>query len=366
MSFLKKIFGAKDNPVVTDYASFWNWFSQNAASFYQTVKGNNDVEEQFLDKVIRVLKQIDESFFCLAGMYDDHTAEMVITTDGVIKSIVFAEEIVAAAPALQGWKFTALKPPLGFDMSINMDGYDFDNENLYFTSNNQPEYPDEIDITLVHKDHNEKNHNTIGNGSLIFLDNALGELNTVLLIDHVSISGMPPEKTELIPIAKLNEFLAWREKEFVEKYKAVGYNTENDEYSALQAEDENGLPVLAIIDKALLDWDAKPSHPWLMTIEIIFDGKNRNGMPSPDVYSNMNKFEEELLKSLRDSQGYLNLGRETYNGKRTSYFACKEFRQVSKITRAAIANYKHELTIEYDIYKDKYWKTMNRYSNSQP
>ena len=362
MSFLKKLFGAKEKPAVTDYASFWNWFSQNAASFYDIVKGHNDVEQKFLDKIIPVLKQIDDSFFCLVGMYDDSTAEMVITTDGVIKSIVFAEEITAAAPTLQGWKFTALKPPLGFEMNIDMDGYEFSNKNLSFTNNNLPGYPDEIDITLVHNDYTEENKNIIGNGSFIYLDNALGELNTVLLIDNVSISGIAGEQNELIPITKLNEFLVWREKEFVEKYKAVRYNTENDEYSALEAQDEKGLPVLAIVDKALLDWDAKPSHPWLMTIEITYDGKKTNGMPSPDVYALMSQFEEELLKLLPDSEGYLNLGRETYNNKRTTYFACKEFRQASKSARALITNYKQKLNIEYDIYKDKYWRTMNRYS----
>ena len=362
MSFLKKLFGAKEKPAVTDYASFWSWFSQNAASFYDIVKGQRLVEQKFLDKIIPVLKQIDDSFFCLVGMYDDSTAEMVITTDGVVKSIVFAEEITAAAPTLQGWKFTALKPPLGFEMNINMDGYEFSNENLYFTNNNLSGYPDEIDITLVHNDYTEENKNIIGNGSLIYLDNALGELNTVLLIDNVSISGIPAEQKELIPITKLNEFLVWRQKEFVEKYKAVRYNTENDEYSALEAQDEKGLPVLAIVDKALLDWDAKPSHPWLMTIDITYDGKKTNGMPSPDVYALMSQFEEELLKSLPDSEGYLNLGRETYNNKRTGYFACKEFRQASKSTRELITNYRQKLNIEYDIYKDKYWRTMNRYS----
>ena len=362
MSFLKKIFGAKEKPAVTDYASFWNWFSQNADPFYAVVKAHKDVEEKFLDKVIPVLKQIDESFFCLVGMYDDNTAEMVITTDGIIGSIVFAEEIVAAAPSLPRWKFTALKPPLGFEMNINMDGYEFSNQNLSFINNNLPGYPDEIDITLVHNDYTEENKNIIGNGSLIYLDNALGELNAVSLIDNISISGPSAEKRELIPITKLNEFLVWREKEFVEKYKAVRYNTENDEYSAMEAQDEKGLPVLAIVDKVLLDWDAKPSHPWLMKIEITYDGKKTNGMPSPDAYAKMSQFEDELVKLLPDSEGYLNLGRETYNSTRTTYFACNEFRQASKKTRALIKNYKQELDIGYDIYKDKYWRTMNRYS----
>ena len=85
-------------------------------------------------------------------------------------------------------------------------------------------------------------------------------------------------------------------------------------------------------------------------------------MPSPEVYAIMSQFEEELEKLLPDSVGYLNLGRETYNNKRTTYFACAEFRQASKKTQALMKNYKQKLNIEYDIYKDKYWMTMNRYS----
>src|SRR5262245_29276200 len=107
MSFLKKIFGAKDKPAITDHASFWNWFTQNEAGFFDLIKSHKDVEEKVLDKMIPALKQVDENFFCLVGMYDDNTAEMVVTTDGIIKSIVFAEEIVAAAPSLERWKFTA-------------------------------------------------------------------------------------------------------------------------------------------------------------------------------------------------------------------------------------------------------------------
>jgi hypothetical protein len=33
------------------------------------------------------------------------------------------------------------------------------------------EYPDEIDITIVHKDFNEENKTTITSGTFIFLDN---------------------------------------------------------------------------------------------------------------------------------------------------------------------------------------------------
>src|ERR1700741_2335393 len=98
MSFLKKILGNKDKTVVHDNDSFWTWFSENASSFHRIVKENNNAENNFLNKVMEKLENVNNQFYCLAGMYDDKTAELVITVEGDVKSIVFAEEIVSSAP----------------------------------------------------------------------------------------------------------------------------------------------------------------------------------------------------------------------------------------------------------------------------
>lgn len=361
MGLLKKLFGEKDKIVVTDYASFWHWFSANADLFHSIIKNQDDVEEKFLDKAIPVLKQVNEHFFCLVGMPDDNTAEMIITVDGDVKSIVFAEEIVAAAPSLKGWQFTALKPAIGFDVSIGMDDYTFDKDNIFFINNEDGQYPDEIDLTLVHKDYSEDKERSIGNGCLIYLDNSLGELNTAMLIDNISIGPAPEEKDKLIPISKLSEFLLWREKEFVEKYKGIRHNTENDQYATMEGRDKNGLPVVGAVNQTLLEWDTKPSHPWMMAIRFRYDGKGNNGLPAKEVYAKMNEFIDELTKTLTDAEGYLDLGRETYNNTRTNFIACKEFRYASKKTNELIGLYRGKLDIDYDIYKDKYWRTMNKF-----
>lgn len=46
-------------------------------------------------------------------MYNASTAELVVTADGDIKTFVWVEELIAAAPKLANWKFTALKPATG-------------------------------------------------------------------------------------------------------------------------------------------------------------------------------------------------------------------------------------------------------------
>jgi hypothetical protein len=146
----------------------------------------------------------------------------------------------------------------------------------------------------------------------------------------------------------------------VEKYKGVQYNTGDQEHAVLEATDEEDLPLIAVINQELLRWDAKPSHPWMMVVEIKYAGNDR-GLPDTETTQLMQQFEDDLLTKLPDEKGYLSLGRETHKGERTLYLACKEFREVSKVTAAAIYEYQEQLDITYDLYKDKYWMTMDRF-----
>jgi hypothetical protein len=295
-------------------------------------------------------------------MFDDNTAELVLTPDGIVKNIVFVEELVKSAPTIPNWKFTALKPAIDIEnVRIEMGGYSFDSENLSFYSIENNIYPDEVDIVIVHNDYNEEDKSTITNGTFIFLDNFLGELNSVTTIDNLTVIPKNKAEKELIPIAKLKNYLIWREKEFVEKYSGFRYDTENDIYSSLEAELKNGRPLIAIINTTLLGWDSKASHPWLLKIEITYDGNNNNGMPDNDTYELINKFEDEVMLELNDFDGYLNIGRQTADNSREIYFACNDFRKPSKVLNELTKKYTDKLDLTYEIYKDKYWQSYERF-----
>lgn len=360
MGILKKTFnGKEEDQAVNKYEGFWNWFKEHEGDFFKVVKNHERIDEDFLSQLTPQLQEISENFYCVTGMADDNTAELIISTDGIIKEFVFAEEFVAAAPVLNGWKFTALKPSTGADtMGIEMDGHEFNNNNISFFSNDMTEYPDEIDITLVHKDYTEENKDIITSGTLIYLDNLLGEYNTAIMVDVVHVTG-PQAGDELIPIEKLQGYLIWRQKEFVEKYEGLRHGTEEDSYTSIEAEDENGVPVFAILNQDLLNWDAKASHPWMMVVDIKFYGDEKDGLPDEMTANQMNDFEDEILKELPDIDGYLNIGRETYKSLRTIFFACKEFRRSSKTMTALIDAWSDKLNISYEIFKDKYWMTVN-------
>jgi len=111
----------------------------------------------------------------------------------------------------------------------------------------------------------------------------------------------------------------------------------------------------------LLKWDSKASHPWIIIVSLKFKG-GVNGMPSEEQQKALNQIEDDyLLESLNDFDGYLNVGRETSSNLREIYFACKDFRKPSKVLYQLQKENKDSFEIEYEIYKDKYWRIFDRY-----
>lgn len=362
MSLFKNMFGKKNTAKsIESYEDFWNWFLQNEKDFFETVKTQKDIEKNFFDKLSSKLSELKDGFYFLTGMYDANTAELIFTPDGIVKNIVFAEELVKSAPTLEHWKFTALKPPVDINnLGINMAGYKFDNNNLSFYAVEHSHYPDEVDIVIVHNDYKEEDKAAITNGTIIFLDNYLGELNSVTTIDNLTVTGKDKAEKELIPIHKLKDYLIWREKEFVEKYSGMRRDTENDAYASLEAQLDNGMPLIAIVNSTLLEWDSKASHPWILRIEIQYKG-NEHGMPDNKTYDLLNSFEDEMMLELKDSDGYLNIGRQTVDSMREIFFACKDFRKPAKVISSFQKKYADRLNIDYHIYKDKYWQSFERF-----
>ena len=365
MNLIKNIFGKKNAPVKSNEA-FWNWFKDNEKAFYQVVEEKNkiNIEENFFNKLSPKLNELKEGFYFLTGMIDQNIAELVFTADGEIKNIAFVEELVRSAPKIDRWLFTDLKPPLDIkNLVISMAGYKFASENLFFYAEEHPGNPDEIDLKVVNNDFDESNKSTITNGTYIFLDNFLGELNFATTIDNLTVIGKQDAQKQLIPIEKLKDYLIWRQKEFIEKYEGLRYNTEDDSYASFKAELENGNTLLAIINTDLLNWDSKASHPWILNVEIKYNGEKTKGMPDDETYNLLEKIENDILNELKDFDGYLNIGRQTADSIREIYFACSDFRKPSLVLYAVQQKYAAKLSVSYDIYKDKYWQSFNRFIN---
>lgn len=362
MSIFKKIrtLFSDNSKRSTPYEDFWNWFKNNEKHFYRILKQKGDINDQFFDPLLEKLNSIREGYYFLAGMNGD-TAELVFTADGKVKNIVFVEDLVAAAPVIAGWEFIASKPAvITSGQSIRMGDFEFNNDNLFFYADDHPHYPDCINLTVVHDDYTTANEETMVMGTYIFLDNFLGEVKSVTMIDSVNVTGRDQASGDLIPIGKLKDYIEWRQKEFVERYDGVAYDKVNDNYYGMEAETDDGSPILIIVNGGVLNWDGTASHPWILKVVFEYNGADNHGLPEQAVNDFMNHVEDELGEMLPVG-GSLNVGRETGMSKRIVFFPCRDFREPSRVAEMVSRKYAVELAMSWDIYKDKYWQSLERF-----
>lgn len=359
MGLFSGIFGRK-SPGRLSHEAFWQWFMTQEQRFHAVVRSNGDMDRDFFSVMSPQLDLVRPGFLCLAGMVDEQTAELILTPDGNIPNIVFTEELVAAAPSIPGWKFTALKPAMyPTPIGIEMHGFTFDTESLFFCERLDPAYPDDIDLVIIHPQWNAQNREVIEQGVFIFLDNYLGELHFMTTIDNLSVGG-PETEGERVPIAKLMDYLVWREKEFQERYDDVWQFTETNNHAVMEGRFSDGSPLIATVNQDMLQWERKPSYPWMMVVKLEYDGRDSNGMPPASAQKTMSALEDEL-DALEKDAACINIGRQTGNNSREIYYACKDFRLPSKTAALLQEKYAGKMAVSYDIYKDKYWRTLERF-----
>lgn len=361
MGFLSNLFNKKEDEKINSNADFWNWFQKHEKTFFKITESEENINN-FHAPLGEKLNELREGYFFLSGMLNDDTAELIITADGNIKNLVFVEQLIADAPAIKGWKFTAHKPALDIEnVNISMNGYTFSDETLSFYAKENKNYPDEIDIVVVNTDYTEENKEKVTVGTQIFLDNFLGEINFATTIDTISVIGKNDAKQELIPVEKLKAYLIWREKEFVEKYEGVRHNTDDDTYTLYDYKHDN-YPVIANMNSDLLHWEDKASYPWIIKISIAYDGSYNNGMPNQMISALVDSAGDKITEQLENSNEYLYIGRETGCDTRDIFYACKDFRKPSLIVDFSIKQ-QTRFNITYTIYKDKYWLTFKSFQN---
>ena len=369
MGFLQKLMGKHQaivlDKVVHDKDTFWAWFQTQAAAFHHAVITQEKIDTDFFDPLSASLDRMHEGIYFLAGEAEAGVAELILTADGVYRNFAFIEDLVAAAPKLPAWRFVALKPACAIDgFGINMSGLVYSDDTLHFYVREDAKCPQVVDVVMVHSDATATEEQ-LTSGVYVYLDNLLGEWVAVTQIDQMQIINQQqlPANQALQPMAELAPYLHGRHEAWQKAYGGVYYNSDQDEFASFEGEADNGQLIVGIIDSTLLAWPHKPSHPWMLTLRIAYDGSGLNGMPSKQIYQRMEAFEDALMAELPEHEGYLNVGRETGDDIRYIYFACKQFVQATRVLERLMPQFSQEMDISYDVFQDKYWQSLQRFEH---
>ena len=362
MSFLKKLFNKNkiNRSKPKTIAEFWHWFEDNAETLKDAVLRQDDLQKEFIEPVFKNLEKISEGVFLLIGKEEDGTIDIIFTADGIIKNFPIVNSFVEQAPNIPDWKFTAFKPKVDLgDKGIHVKNLSITNTSLQFYPSIEEKYPDEINIHLVYTGEvSPEDLNLAENASFIYVENLIGEINLATRIDQLKFDPNPASDLELVSIEKLEAYLSMREKEFVELYEGVVYQTQEDTYSSLEWESE-GKKVLGTCNSELIKWDKKATHPWMVVIMVDFGPYQKSGLPTSDLLDEIQAFEDNLEEKLPDSDGYLQVGKTSGKGERTIYYACKEFYLPIQILEELRDQY--PFNYDYEVFKDKYWKCMEMF-----
>jgi hypothetical protein len=342
--------------------SFWKWFSDNQHRYQQIEQLDGDDAHELVNEVVEELKKYDPWFKALMGKYDDTTSELIVTADGDIALFVKVEELIDKAPAIAGWKFTAHKPPLGFDeISIEMFGKTFDDETMRFYPITDDAYPDMVSVIFTHSAYNSNEADDFETGGSIYVQNAMGELNTAIQLDHYEIGPEPDDKSLLIPVTKLNDYLNWREKEFIEKYDHAGIEFPEDTYATIEGEDQDGNVMLAIVVSSLEEWPYRPVFCWWVGVQMEYK-EAENGLPDQETLTALQDIEEKLTDLLTAQQYVVYVATKTFKGCRTAHFYAKNYKTPSSLLHPFLKTLDAPgIQLGFFIEKDKYWQHVEEF-----
>ena len=190
---------------------FWCWFQAHRAELDVLT----DTATPFWDIALGQLKRLDKRLWFELSKPSDGVREFIITAEGHRDIFQLVDAIVAGAPRIPGWQFTALKPPMGFDFTTTYEGIRFDPRAMWFLPLDCKSRPDDVGLRVGVPNLTHDIKRQASNAVAVILDTALGERAAALDIQHLEVFTLPasPESLGYIPLAELSGYIGSRRRQ---------------------------------------------------------------------------------------------------------------------------------------------------------
>jgi len=196
----------------TRVATFWNWFSQCADRFYQTIEAGNcpDLEPE----VSQTVRHLFPGFAWVFGPGADGVGHsFTLSAEGDANRQFLTSFWLANAPEINGWTFYSTRQPSDIESehAIQVDEFEIAAGDVLIDAQLDEEN-ERIDIKAWHPSFVHWDQNKQYSILFIWLDEALGETGTQSWIGEIEIS--PDISENGIPVTALKEFVASIELEY--------------------------------------------------------------------------------------------------------------------------------------------------------
>jgi hypothetical protein len=192
---------------------FWQYVVANRAD----LEAMASADDPAYDELLGMLQRIDEGLY-IQFCSNPGKNELIITAEGETGLFPLVEKIVAATPAVEGWKIFALKPKIGFPNSMRWEDVTVTTAEVIACPVFERDTGD-LGMQLYAPGVNPANKEKVHLALLQAMDSGLGEKRFALSIGFTSIHPLEdlPEGVTSFPLPELDRYLTWREEKIAEK-----------------------------------------------------------------------------------------------------------------------------------------------------
>ena len=169
----------RKTPAKPPEPTFWAWFEANEAMLFDFERDRDPV----FDRLAAALKKISTDLaFEFGPKEPDGRRELVISAGGMKSAFPAVEKLVAAAPPLARWRFTAFRPRRAQLMTLEFGGLKVEPKDVdccFMTGGPL------LGIALFFHGYTEARRNEFGQVGFLMLDEALGEYDVAMKVGPI-------------------------------------------------------------------------------------------------------------------------------------------------------------------------------------